>query len=103
MVNEYLMNEYNATLDGDEWANCLTWHLAVAHVLYHYGELIPEQWEYNHGVMCTSNWGVDSDSEEEKELELLLDDGYVTEEDLLEFGNMLDNLHMILVAEGKDY
>jgi hypothetical protein len=40
---------------------------------------------------------------EEEEILLLMADGDVTVQDLVDFGDMLNNLLDILVAEGKDY
>lgn len=100
-VNQHLVDAYNATLDGDEWGNVMSWFFATAHVLHHLDE-VPEEWEYGHGL-CLDYDPSDSEDFDEAELQYLMADDLVSVQDLIEFGNMLDSLRGTLVSEGKDY
>ena len=100
-MNQNLLDAYNGTLDGDEWGNCQAWRFATAHVLWHRG-YCPDEWQYTHGLCFTEDFA-NSESFEESELCFYLGDGDVTIQDLIEFGEMLNNLRDILVAEGGDY
>jgi hypothetical protein len=99
-VKPALLDLFDETADGDEWGNCLGWHFAVAHVLYHFDE-VPSEWQYNHGL-CDDDMR-DPASNDEAELIYLMEDCGITTDDLVSFGNMLNNLHDILIHEGKDY
>ena len=100
-MNQNLLDAYNGTLEGDEWGNCMSWLFATAHVLEHLGQCPPE-WQYRHGL-CFREDLSESESFEESELVFYMEDDGVTIDDLIVFGEMLNNLRDILVAEGKDY
>jgi hypothetical protein len=108
MLNKHLLDSFNDTLDGDEFGNCQAWRFATAHVLFHL-DGVPEEWQYRHGLCFEELEPEFADFEEQEITELM--NGQcgcevkhpVTVADLIDFGNMLNNLRDILVSEGKDY
>ncbi len=100
-VNETLIDLFDSTEDGDEWGDCMGWFFAVAHVLYHLDE-VPVEWDYNHGL-CLDYDPTDSKDYDEAELQYLMAEELVTVQDLVEFGNTLNNVYYTLIEQGKDY
>lgn len=101
-MNQHLLDAYNSTLDGDEWGNVQAWRFATAHVLHHMDVHIDE-WKYTHSDVCAAAVNQDENFEESEILYLMDYDRKVALQDLITFGDMLNNLRDILVDEGKDY
>ena len=85
-------------MDIDPWGHTMDWFFTIAHLLYcTYGKT-PEHWEYRPG-----GFGSKEIDEDEYELIYLYDLKYISEEDLVFFGNCLNRIETQLKKMGRDY
>lgn len=93
MTCEDLKNEYKLTNDGDSWGNSMSWWFAIADELEgNRGLLCPEHWEYRMSPMRPDN--------ENYEASIVTD---YPDDDLIEFGNVLERYTRLLKHLGEDY
>lgn len=112
---ELLITTYADSGDGDEWGSAMGWLFATHEVLYHESaEQIPTAWGISHGqhyagfafrphVAANSGGSGTGETDTQAEILELLDTGYVTDDDLIEFGTYLNGVIGDLIAAGKDY
>lgn len=94
-----LRAEYNLTAD-DRWGDSLSWHFAVAEILFHNGYSLPREWEF-HDSPLHHDWSPD-DYQTVTINEMLMNDE-CTYDDVLSFGHVLFRYLTILRDAGKDY
>ena len=81
-----LRSLFTMSYDSDVWGHASMWMFAVCDVLYHIDPfMIPDAWEYAHGLGCDGT----EDTWPDSEVRELTGDSTVTAEDLLAFGAIL--------------
>lgn len=100
-MNKYLKEEINASNDGDIWGSSLVWHFAICDTLYTHGGEIPKIWQYKPSPFLTDH--VDEDDYNRRVIEQLLQDNYITLDELTYIGNILNRYENILITKELNY
>lgn len=95
MINKYLRDGMGLTADNDAWGDVQTWCFAMAHVLYHSGDL-PNRWGYRHSSCAGFEY-------EEDTILVALTDRHCTVEEMIYAGDILGRARDILEAMGRSY
>lgn len=88
-----IRNCFRGSDNGDAWGRCMTWWFALADYMYDHDMVIPDEWEFRHGLSS------DVDSFEYS----LLDEEGMTASECRRFGNALSRLARRIKSVGRDY
>ena len=94
--------EFNTAYSGDAWGEAMSWWFAIAELLYHAGETLPDEWQFRDSPMHAADGWMPEGYTEETLCELL-DEGYCTLDDIKTFGEVINRWAGLLKAAGLDY